>query len=190
MKYDGFLKRAFDVAISTTLTAVTLPITAPLTLINTAHYKENPFYCVKRVGKNGKIFHMIKFRSMFSTTDREGNLLSDDQRVSLLGKFLRYTSIDEVPQLLNIIKGDMSIVGPRPETPENIEKIPAELAKHIISVKPGLTGPWQVSAIGQKKAMHTKPSLDAQYARNGITFKRDISYIWQTLPSFFKGHSL
>ncbi len=189
MKYNGFLKRAFDIAISSTcLISLAIPV-AGLTMINACLLKENPFYIAERVGKDGKVFNMIKLKSMRSAFDKNGKSLPDDQRRTKFGKFLRHTGFDELPQFINVLKGDMSLVGPRPISIEELNSAPERLKKFLISVRPGITGPWQVSAIGRETSDKERLTYDALYARTKITFFQDIIYMFNTIPSFWYGHN-
>ena len=185
-------KRIFDVAVSGTGLVLLSPIFAVVAAANAAHFKMNPIFLDDRIGKGGENFKILKFRSMHHTTDAEGNLLPDRERRSRLGSFLKMTAIDELPQLFNILRGDMSIVGPRPITPDQFEAyIPEEYREAIISVQPGLTGPWQVASIGRHTSMSREDRyrLDASYAMDGISFLKDMCYIIRTPRTFLHGHN-
>jgi lipopolysaccharide/colanic/teichoic acid biosynthesis glycosyltransferase len=139
---------------------------------------ESPFFLQRRPGKNGVIFTIIKFKTMNSQTDSEGNLLSDAERLTKLGKFVRKTSLDEIPQLLNVIKGNMSIVGPRPLLIEYL-KLYNDFQKQRHDVKPGITGYAQVNgrnAITWEK----KFELDVYYVKN-ISFALDSKILLKTV---------
>ena len=112
--YAKFWKRVFDFSLSLAALAVLSPVLLLLTLLGTVKMKGNPFFTQLRPGKDEKIFRLIKFRTMTCETDAAGNPLPDEVRLTKYGRFLRSTSLDELPELINILKGDMSIVGPRP----------------------------------------------------------------------------
>ena len=124
--YAKFFKRLVDLVASVGALLVLSPFLLILTVIGAIAMKGNPFFCQQRPGKKGKdgkekIFKLIKFRTMTNERDKDGNLLPDDQRLNKYGRFLRSTSLDELPELLNIAKGDMAIVGPRPLLIEYLE---------------------------------------------------------------------
>lgn len=192
-----FFKRAMDIVCS----ALALAVLSPLLLIVAVAIKlesEGPaIFCQKRVGKDGKIFYMYKLRSM--CVDAEAVLkkleeqneadgpvfkMKDDPRVTRVGKFIRKYSIDELLQLVNILKGDMSIVGPRPALPNEVEEYD-DFAKQRLAVKPGLTCFWQVmgrSDIGFDEWMQ----LDVKYIRE-MNLWLDIKLILLTIPAILKG---
>jgi lipopolysaccharide/colanic/teichoic acid biosynthesis glycosyltransferase len=137
-----------------------------------------PFFIQKRPGKNEKIFSIIKFKTMNDKKDNEGNLLSDEQRLTKIGSFVRKTSIDEIPQLINVLKGEMSLIGPRPLLPEYLP-LYNEMQKKRHKVKPGITGWAQINgrnAISWKQ----KFEYDEWYVEN-ISFKLDIKILFCTL---------
>ena len=138
------LKRLLDILIAFTA----LVLLSPIFMIVAYKVRQNLgapiFYIQQRPGKDGKVFGMIKFRSMKNALDPQGNLLPDEQRITPFGQKLRSTSLDEMPQLFNVLKGDMSIVGPRPMLKEFVELYSPEQARRL-EVKPGMTGLAQVS---------------------------------------------
>ena len=143
----------------------------------------NPFFIQERPGKNEKIFKLIKFRTMTNAKDGIGNLLPDNQRLTSYGKFLRSTSIDELPEIINILKGDMSIIGPRPLL---VKYLPLYNAyqKHRHDVRPGLTGYAQIHG-RNRLSWEEKFELDIQYVQN-ITFLGDIDILLKTISKVLK----
>lgn len=156
--YKFFGKRVLDIAISLWTLMFVSPLLAIISIILLVHTRKSPFFSQTRVGYRGKLFRVFKFKTMTDARDPEGLLLPDDLRSFPLGTFLRRYSLDELPQLVNIIKGDMSIVGPRPWIPEQLDVFPGRCRMVRCSVRPGLTGMAQV------------------YGRNGIPFYRRLCY--------------
>ena len=137
--YAKVLKRLFDFLLSLIGLIVLSPVLLILTVLGAVKMKGNPFFTQERPGKNEKIFKLIKFRSMTCEKDTKGNLLPDEERLTKYGKLLRSTSLDELPELFNILKGDMSIVGPRPLLVRYLVRYNAfQRRRH--EVRPGLTG--------------------------------------------------
>ena len=138
------MKRLVDIVIS----LIALTLLSPIFLIVCYKVRKNLgspiFFCQERPGKNGKLFKMIKFRSMRDAFDQDGNPLPDEKRITPFGQKLRSTSLDEMPQLINVLKGDMSVVGPRPMLKEFVELYSPEQARRL-EVRPGMTGLAQVS---------------------------------------------
>ena len=142
--YRQFFKRFYDVVLSGMALIVLSPILLILTVLGAIKMKGNPFFTQERPGKDEKIFKLIKFRSMTCEKDENGNLLPDEKRLTRYGKILRSTSLDELPELYNILKGDMSIVGPRPLSILYIPYYTTE-ERHRHDVRPGLTGLAQIN---------------------------------------------
>ncbi len=141
-----------------------------------------PFFFQLRPGKNGQLFNIIKFKTMNDKKDELGNLLSDNQRLTKIGKFVRKTSLDEIPQLLNVVKGDMSLIGPRPLLPEYLP-LYDDMQKRRHDVKPGITGWAQVNgrnAISWQK----KFEYDVWYVEN-LNFFLDIKILFLTVKKVF-----
>jgi lipopolysaccharide/colanic/teichoic acid biosynthesis glycosyltransferase len=138
------MKRLVDIIIS----LIALILLSPIFLIVCYKVRKNLgspiFFCQERPGKNGKLFKMIKFRSMKDAFDQDGNPLPDEKRITPFGQKLRSTSLDEMPQLINVLKGDMSVVGPRPMLKDFVELYSPEQARRL-EVRPGMTGLAQVS---------------------------------------------
>lgn len=145
--------------------------------------KGDPFFYQERPGKDGKIFKLIKFRSMSEEKDENGNYLPDDVRLTSYGKWLRGTSLDEIPELFNILKGDMSIVGPRPLL---VQYLPLynEEQKHRHDVRPGLTGYAQING-RNAISWEDKFAMDVWYTKH-VTFVNDVKIILGTVGKVFK----
>lgn len=142
--YRHFFKRFYDIVLSGMAILLLSPILIVLIILGAIKMKGNPFFTQQRPGKNGKVFKLIKFRTMTNARDENGNLLPDKDRITKYGKLLRSTSLDELPELINIFIGNMSIVGPRPLL---VKYLPyyTEEEKHRHDVRPGLTGLAQVN---------------------------------------------
>ena len=140
MLYNPCFKRFWDIVLSLIALVVLSPVMMVLTVLGAIKMKGNPFFTQERPGKEEKIFKLIKFRSMTCEKDKEGNLLPDEVRLTGYGKKLRSTSLDELPELINVLKGDMSFVGPRPDVPGYADKLEGD-NKRILELKPGITGP-------------------------------------------------
>ncbi|WP_299452564.1 sugar transferase [uncultured Microscilla sp.] len=137
----------------------------------------------KRIGYQNQPFYIIKLKTMRDLRDEEGNLLPDKQRVTIIGRFLRKTSLDELPQLINILKGDMCLVGPRPLLPEYLPLYtPQQLKRH--SVKPGITGWAQVNG-RNSLTWQQKFELDLWYVENR-SFRLDLKILWLTFLNIFR----
>lgn len=138
--YRSFFKRFIDFIIVSTILLFIWPILLVITLwLHFANNGAGAFFCQKRPGKNGKIFKIIKFKTMNDECDASGKLLPDAKRLTKLGKFIRSTSIDELPQLINVLKGDMALIGPRPLLPQYLPLYSTEQARRH-EVRPGITG--------------------------------------------------
>ena len=175
-----YLKRAFDLILSSSLLIVLSPLFVLLYAILKASGCNQAFFIQKRAGLNGKSFNLMKFRTMTDCTDAHGRLLDDHIRIHPLGNFIRMTSLDELPQLLNVIKGDMSIVGPRPLLPEYLPLYtPDQLKRHL--VKPGITGLAQVN--GRNAISWTeKFKLDVYYVDH-LSFVLDFKILFMTIKN-------
>ena len=186
--YRYFFKRFFDFFLSLIALFVLLPIFIILTVVGAIAMDGNPFFIQQRpgkIGKNGKekIFNLIKFRTMSNKKDKDGNLLPDEQRLNGYGKFLRSTSLDELPELLNILRGDMSIVGPRPLLVRYLDRYsPRQRRRH--EVRPGLTGLAQVSG-RNAISWEERFELDIKYIEN-ITLIGDIKILFATVKAVLK----
>lgn len=181
--YAKFWKRLLDMIISAMGLILLSPVLIVLTIVGAAVMRGNPFFTQARPGKNEKIFKLIKFRSMSNRRDAEGNLLPDDQRLTKYGKFIRATSLDELPELWNILKGDMSIVGPRPLL---VKYLPLynEQQKHRHDVRPGLTGLAQVKG-RNAISWEEKFQYDLTYVKN-VALRGDIRILIDTVGIVLK----
>ena len=182
--YARFFKRLIDFTISLAALLVLSPVLLVLMVLGAVKMKGNPFFTQLRPGKDEKIFKLIKFRSMTCETDAEGNLLPDDQRMIRYGEILRSTSLDELPELLNILKGDMALVGPRPQLVRDmVFMTPDQRRRH--SIRPGLTGLAQVSG-RNNITWEQKLQYDLDYLDSGITLFGDLKIIFMTAFKVFK----
>lgn len=180
--YAGCLKRGFDILFSGIALVCLSPVIGILSVLVRVKLGSPVFFCQERPGKNEKIFKMYKFRTMSDARDESGELLPDHVRLTPFGRKLRAASLDELPELFNILKGDMSIVGPRPllcsYLPYYTER---ERLRH--KVMPGLTGLAQVNG-RNLLAWDERLEMDAKYAEH-ITFAGDVSIIVQTILKVF-----
>ena len=187
--YAKFFKRVIDFTLSFIALVVLSPILLILTIVGAIAMGGNPFFTQLRPGKIDKktgeerIFRLVKFRTMSNKKDKDGNLLSDDKRLNKYGRILRSTSLDELPELWNILKGDMSIVGPRPLLVKYLPRYNSE-QRHRHDVRPGLTGYAQ--AHGRNAvSWEDKFAMDVWYTKN-VTFKVDVKIVWDTVMTVLK----
>lgn len=182
--YKRFFKRFYDVVLSGIALIALSPLLLILIIVGAIAMKGNPFFTQKRPGKiykkteSEKIFKLVKFRTMSNAKDKDGNLLPDEVRLNKYGKFLRSTSLDELPELINIFKGDMSIVGPRPQLVRDMVFMTEEQRRRHC-VCPGLTGLAQVSG-RNNITWEQKFEYDLRYIEK-ITFFGDIKIIFRTI---------
>lgn len=191
--YKHFFKRFLDFWISLIvlicISPILLVVTIWLSIVNSRNCRTSPqgggrrglhaaFFLQERPGLHGKIFKVIKFKSMTDERDAEGNLLPGEQRITKIGKIIRATSLDELPQLFNVLKGDMSLIGPRPLVPRYLKLYSKEqMRRH--DVRPGITGWAQVN--GRNSITWTKKfELDVWYVDH-VSFWLDIKIIWMTV---------
>lgn len=192
------LKRIFDVLFSVAVLVFGLPVFCLIALAIRCTSRGNSVYSHERIGRGGKTFRCFKFRTMYTDADvklralleknpglkREWDLtrkLKNDPRVTPLGRFLRKTSLDELPQFWNVLKGDLSIVGPRPVVKDEISEYYGPKASKILSVRPGITGLWQVSGRNDTTYM-TRIRLDEEYIDNH-SFILDLKLVLKTIPT-------
>lgn len=182
--YEKYFKRLIDIVCSS-LAIILLSWVYIIVAILVRVKLGNPvLFTQDRPGKDEKIFKMYKFRSMTSETDENGNLLPDDVRLTKFGKWLRSTSLDELPELFNILKGDMSIIGPRPLL---VEYLPyyTEEEKHRHDVRPGLTGWAQINGRNNIKCWEDRFAYDLEYVNN-CTLLFDIKIVFLTVSKVLK----
>lgn len=181
--YAKYIKRLLDFLVSAVAMLVLSPVYLVVAVLVRVKLGSPVLFSQERPGKNEKIFKMYKFRSMTEERDENGALLPDEARLTKFGKFLRSTSLDELPELWNIIKGDMSLVGPRPLL---VRYLPLynEEQKHRHDVRPGLTGLAQVNGRNAIR-WEEKFAWDVSYVRN-VTFANDVKIMFQTVAKVVK----
>lgn len=187
--YAKLFKRLIDFILSLIALIVLSPVLLVFIIVGAIAMRGNPFFVQPRPGKkdkNGqeKIFKLIKFRTMDNRKDKDGNLLPDDVRLNKYGQVLRSTSLDELPELVNILIGDMSIVGPRPQLVRDMVFMTDEQRRRH-DVRPGLTGYAQVNG-RNNITWEQKFEYDLQYIDNGITLINDVKIILQTVGKVLK----
>ncbi len=180
--YDG-LKRLFDITAGVLLlTLFSLPLLIIAIAVRCTS-KGGVFYRQKRVGRHNRIFYVYKFRTMYSDADQQGPLItsSDDPRITPLGRFLRNNKLDELPQLLNVIRGDMSLVGPRPQVPKFVEEFSPEHRAIVLAVRPGITGPTQLKFRAEEKMLAGQRDRERYYIETLLPIKcqMDVDYVQQ-----------
>ena len=199
------LKRAFDLFFSSSCLIVGAPLYLLIALSIFVTSPGKVIYSHPRIGRGGKMFRCYKFRSMYPNADQrlkdilendpekkaeweQTFKLKNDPRITPIGSFLRKTSLDELPQFWNVLKGDLSVVGPRPVVEEEIKKYYADKATKILSIRPGLTGPWQVSGRSDIKNYQIRIELDEYYVDHR-SLLLDLKLIAKTIPAmlFSKG---
>ena len=196
------LKRIFDILFSGVFIIICAPILLLITLLISLTSPGKPIYSHERVGRGGKTFRCYKFRTMFTDADQllqkilrenpdlkrewEANYkLKNDPRITRLGQFLRKTSMDELPQFWNVLKGDLSIVGPRPVVQEEIAKYYQIKAHKILSIRPGITGLWQISGRSDICNYAKRVELDECYVDNQ-SFLLDLKLVLKTVPALIQ----
>ena len=176
--YEKYLKRIIDFSLSLMALIVLSPVLLILIVLGMVFMRGNPFFMQERPGKDEKIFKLIKFRTMDNRKNKEGKLLPDEVRLNKYGRFLRATSLDELPELANIVKGDMSLIGPRPLLVKYLTYYTErEHLRH--SIRPGLTGYAQVHG-RNKVTWEEKFEMDVWYAEH-LTFLTDIKVFFDTI---------
>jgi len=196
--FDRLIKRSFDIAAASALLVFTLPLSLAVMALIKLDSPGAIFYTAQRVGEGGKIFNMLKFRTMVDGAHRRETELfvrngdtiglkknHHDPRVTRVGRILRRTSLDELPQFLNVIKGDMSLVGPRPELPWLVERY--EPWQHVrFTVPQGMTGWWQVNHRAHQQAYNVRVEDDLYYIHN-YSFLFDVRILLMTIRAIVRG---
>ncbi|GAA0881360.1 undecaprenyl phosphate N,N'-diacetylbacillosamine 1-phosphate transferase [Algoriphagus jejuensis] len=177
MKYRDLGKRVLDLILATIMFMIILPVFLVLLVLLSIHFKGNPFFFQERPGKNESLFKIIKFKTMNDRREQNGLLASDDKRITAFGKIVRKSSLDEIPQLLNVIKGDMSLVGPRPLL---VEYLPLynEVQARRHDIKPGVTGWAQING-RNAISWERKFDFDVWYVGH-ISLGLDLKILFQT----------
>ena len=188
--YAKFFKRLLDFFLSLTALVVLSPVLLILIIVGAIAMRGNPFFTQKRPGKickktgKEKIFRLVKFRTMSNKRDHDGKLLPDHVRLNKYGRILRSTSLDELPELFNILKGDMALVGPRPQLVRDMTFMSEEQRRRH-SIRPGLTGLAQING-RNSITWEQKFEYDLQYINEGVTFFGDIKIIFGTFGKVLK----
>lgn len=186
--YRDFFKRTVDIVASGgALLVLSVPLAAVTIWLHFANKGAGAFFFQERPGKYGKIFKVVKFKTMTDERDADGKLLPDADRLTKVGRFVRSTSIDELPQLWNVLKGDMSLIGPRPLLPRYIPYY-TETEVHRHDVRPGITG-WAQCHGRNDVTWDDKLAMDVWYVNN-ISFKTDLSIIWTTIKAVVNRESV
>ncbi len=182
--YSCFFKRTIDFVLVLVVLVVIWPLLLLIALwLHFVNKGAGVFFLQERPGKHGKIFRVIKFKTMTDERDAEGNLLPDAERLTKVGKFVRSTSLDELPQLINVLKGDMALIGPRPLLPQYLPLYSPEQARRH-EVRPGITGWAQVN--GRNAISWTKKfELDVWYVEH-CSFLLDLKIVFLTVKKVFK----
>jgi lipopolysaccharide/colanic/teichoic acid biosynthesis glycosyltransferase len=185
--YKAFFKHLLDFLVALTGFLLLLPVFILVTIILTISNKGNPFFLQVRPGKNADLFKIIKFKTMNDARDDKGDLLPDSVRLTSVGRFVRKTSLDEIPQLLNVLKGDMSLIGPRPLLPEYLEHF-TNIEMQRQKVRPGITG---LAAVKGRNSISWKKKFeyDVWYVNN-ISLFLDMKILWWTLLKVIKSEGV
>ena len=184
MMYKNYLKRILDFGIALMVLVVISPLLLAVTIwLHFANKGAGAFFLQERPGKDAKIFKIIKFKTMTDERDTDGNLLPDEVRLTKVGNFVRSTSIDELPQLINVLKGDMSLIGPRPLLPEYLPLYSKEQARRH-EVRPGISG-WAQCHGRNAISWTEKFKLDVWYVDH-VSLKTDMEIVFTTFKKVFQ----
>lgn len=184
MNYPDFWKRLLDLILASLMFLILTPVFLLLFISLTIYFKGKPFFFQDRPGKEGKVFKIMKFKTMSDECGKDGILLQDEKRLSSFGKMVRKTSLDEIPQLINVLKGEMSLVGPRPLLKEYLPLYNSFQSKRH-SVRPGVTGWAQING-RNAISWSQKFEYDVWYAEH-LSFSLDLQILFQTLWNVIRG---
>lgn len=179
--YSRYIKRAIDFTVALLSLLCLLPFFTIMTILLTVIQRTSPFFLQKRIGRGLTPFHIIKFKTMKDTRDADGNLLPDEQRTTFLGSLLRCTSLDELPELINVLLGDMSFIGPRPWIPEQMNTFTLSTQRKRMSLRPGITGLAQIHG-RNNLTFRQRVCYDLRYRRH-LSFRFDLTIL---LYTFYK----
>lgn len=185
--YRSFFKPLIDKTVALVVLILTFPITLVVSILLYFYNDKQPFFFQRRPGLNGKVFSIIKFKTMNDRRDANGQLLSDAERLTPVGKFVRKTSLDEIPQLINILKGDMSLVGPRPLLEEYLPLYDARQRRRH-NVLPGITGLAQVNG-RNSISWQQKFEYDVEYVEK-LSLGLDLKILWLTVLKVIKSEGI
>lgn len=185
--YRQFFKSLIDKTVAFILLLITLPITGIVILLLSIYNNGKPFFFQLRPGLNGKIFRIVKFKTMNDKRDAQGDLLTDAERLTMIGAFVRKTSLDELPQLINVLKGEMSLVGPRPLLVEYLPLYNQNQSRRH-EVKPGITGWAQING-RNTISWQQKFEYDVYYVEN-LSFMLDVKILYLTVFKVFKSEGI
>ena len=182
--YKNVLKRFLDFWIALVVLICISPLLVVVTLwLHVANKGAGAFFLQERPGKDGRIFKIIKYKTMTDERDAEGHLLPDEQRLTKVGRFVRSTSIDELPQLLNVLKGDMALIGPRPLLVQYLPLYSKEQARRH-EVRPGISG-WEQCHGRNAISWTEKFKLDVWYVDH-VSLKTDLTVVWMTIQKVLR----
>jgi lipopolysaccharide/colanic/teichoic acid biosynthesis glycosyltransferase len=159
------IKRLLDLSVSSVALVILSPLMCAIALLVRIDSPGPALFRQERVGRGGRPFAILKFRSMRADAPRSGPAVTvgNDARITRVGRFIRRYKLDELPQLMNVIKGDMSLVGPRPEVPRYVELYPAEARRMVLSVRPGITDPASIAFVNESELLATAADAEAMY---------------------------
>lgn len=181
--YADFLKRVLDFLLALAAIVLLSPLLLALTVLGAVMMHGNPFFAQPRPGRGERVFLLVKFRTMTDASDADGNLLPDEARLNAYGRFLRASSLDELPELLNVVRGDMALVGPRPQLVRDmVFMTPEQRRRH--SVRQGITGLAQVNG-RNAVSWEEKLDRDLEYVRD-ITFPGDLKILLATVSKVLR----
>jgi undecaprenyl phosphate N,N'-diacetylbacillosamine 1-phosphate transferase len=187
MIYRSYLKRVFDILISATILIVLSPLSLVIILLLIILNNGRPFFIQARPGKHSKMFYLVKFKSMNDKRDSKGELLPDNVRLTAVGRFIRNFSLDELPQLLNVLKGDMSLIGPRPLV-EAYLPLYNDFQQRRHNILPGISGWAQVKG-RNAISWEQKFEYDVWYVEN-ISFFTDVKILFLTILKVFNSDGI